>query len=126
MEKPSGKYFRKVLFSAISINISPRSVRASLRGTRNSSACPGNPNAIPIIATQSISSIIRTTRGIMADLLQTSAPRSSCRFPMTSPCELPAALRARVQIKASYNLSESGHDANVSFLTGKALSHKGI
>lgn len=28
------------------------------------------------------------------------------------------------RLKASYNLSESGHDANVSFLTGKALSHK--
>jgi hypothetical protein len=28
------------------------------------------------------------------------------------------------KLKASYNLSESGHDANVSFLTGKALSHK--
>ena len=28
------------------------------------------------------------------------------------------------KLKASYNLSESGHDANVSFLTGRALSHK--
>jgi hypothetical protein len=27
------------------------------------------------------------------------------------------------KLKASYNLSESGHDASVSFLTGKALSH---
>ena len=28
------------------------------------------------------------------------------------------------QLKVSYNLSESGHDARVSLLTGKALSHK--
>jgi hypothetical protein len=28
------------------------------------------------------------------------------------------------KLKASYNLSEGGHDANVSFLTGKSLSHK--
>ncbi len=27
-------------------------------------------------------------------------------------------------MKASYNLSESGHDAQVSLLTGKALSHR--
>jgi len=28
------------------------------------------------------------------------------------------------QLKVSYNLSESGHDARVSLLTGKALSHR--
>ena len=28
------------------------------------------------------------------------------------------------QLKVNYNLSESGHDANVSLLTGNALSHK--
>src|SRR5437879_5704052 len=28
------------------------------------------------------------------------------------------------RLKVSYNLSESGHDARVSLLTGKALSHK--
>jgi hypothetical protein len=28
------------------------------------------------------------------------------------------------RLKASYNLSESGHDAKVSLLTGKAMSHK--
>jgi argonaute-like protein implicated in RNA metabolism and viral defense len=28
------------------------------------------------------------------------------------------------QLKVSYNLSESGHDARVSLLTGKAVSHK--
>ena len=28
------------------------------------------------------------------------------------------------KLKVSYNLSESGHDARVSLLTGKALSHK--
>ena len=34
------------------------------------------------------------------------------------------ALRSRNGLKASYNLSESGHDAQVSLLTGKAMSHK--
>jgi hypothetical protein len=28
------------------------------------------------------------------------------------------------QLKTSYNLSESGHDAHVSLLTGKSVSHK--
>jgi hypothetical protein len=28
------------------------------------------------------------------------------------------------QLKVSYNLSESGHDASISLLTGKAISHK--
>jgi type IV secretory pathway TraG/TraD family ATPase VirD4 len=28
------------------------------------------------------------------------------------------------KLKVSYNLSESGHDARISLLTGKALSHK--
>lgn len=28
------------------------------------------------------------------------------------------------QLKVSYNLSESGHDASVSLLTGNAISHK--
>jgi hypothetical protein len=28
------------------------------------------------------------------------------------------------RLKVSYNLSESGHDANVSLLTGKAVSHR--
>ena len=28
------------------------------------------------------------------------------------------------QLKVSYNLSESGHDASVSLITGKAISHK--
>ena len=54
-----------------------------------------------------------------------SAPKSSSRCRMISPRGRRASFAdAEDQLKVNYSLSESGHDTKVSWLTGKALSHK--
>ena len=60
-----------------------------------------------------------------ARFFRLSAPRFSSRCRTISPRRRRSELCGREdQLKVSYSLSESGHDTKVSWLTGKALSHK--
>jgi len=84
------------------------------------------PKCIPIIATQSISSLKSALPGeSWRTLLQTFRTKIFLSLSDDFSARIATELCGREdKLKASYNLSESGHEANVSFLTGKALSHK--
>jgi type IV secretory pathway VirB2 component (pilin) len=84
------------------------------------------PKCIPIIATQSISSLKSALPGeSWRTLLQTFRTKIFLSLSDDFSARIASELCGREdRLKASYNISESGHDANVSFLTGKALSHK--
>lgn len=84
------------------------------------------PRCIPIVATQSISSLKSTLPGeSWRTLLQTFRTKVflalSDDFSARTASEL---CGKEDRLKASYNVSESGHDANISLLTGKAISHR--
>jgi hypothetical protein len=84
------------------------------------------PKCIPIIATQSISSLRSALPGeSWRTLLQTF--RTKIFFSLSDDFSARTAsdfCGREDQLKVSYSLSESGHDTKVSWLTGKALSHK--
>lgn len=84
------------------------------------------PKCIPIIATQSISSLRSALPGdSWRTLLQTFRTKIFLTLSDDFSAKTASELCGREdQLKVSYNLSESGHDARVSLLTGKALSHK--
>jgi hypothetical protein len=75
------------------------------------------PKCIPIVATQSMSSLKSTLPGdSWRTLLQT--------FRTKIFLTLSDDFGKEDRLKVSYNLSESGHDASISLLTGKAISHR--
>ncbi len=84
------------------------------------------PKCIPIIATQSVSSLRSTLPGdSWRTLLQTFRTKIFLTLSDDFSARTASELCGREdRLKVSYNLSESGHDARVSLLTGKALSHK--
>jgi hypothetical protein len=84
------------------------------------------PKCISIIATQSISSLKSTLPGdSWRTLLQTFRTKIFLALSDDFSAKTASELCGREdQLKVSYNLSESGHDARVSLLTGKAVSHK--
>jgi len=83
------------------------------------------PKCIPIIATQSISSLKSALPGeSWRTLLQTFRTKIFLCLSDDFSARTASDLCGREdKLKASYNLSESGHDAQVSLLTGKSLSH---
>jgi hypothetical protein len=83
------------------------------------------PKCIPIIATQSISSLKSALPGeSWRTLLQTFRTKIFLALSDDFSARTASDLCGREdRFKVSYNLSESGHDARVSVLTGKALSH---
>ena len=84
------------------------------------------PKCIPIIATQSISSLRSALPGeSWRTLLQTFRTKIFLSLSDDFSARTASELCGREdQLKVNYNLSESGHDARVSLLTGNALSHK--
>jgi TraM recognition site of TraD and TraG len=84
------------------------------------------PRCIPIVATQSISSIRSSVQGeAWRTLLQTFRTKIFLSLSDDFSAKTASELCGREdQLKVSYNLSESGHDASISLLTGKAISHK--
>ena len=94
--------------------------------TKNSSVFPVSRNASPSSRRKaSARSSPRYPVKPGAPCCKPSGQRYFWRSRTTSPLE-PRAISAgrEDRFKVSYNLSESGHDARVSLLTGKALSHR--
>jgi hypothetical protein len=81
---------------------------------------------IPIVATQSISSLRSSLPGdSWRTLLQTFRTKIFLCLSDDFSAKTASELCGREdRLKVSYNLSESGHDASVSLLTGKAVSHR--
>jgi hypothetical protein len=81
---------------------------------------------IPIVATQSISSLRSTLPGeTWRTLLQTFRTKIFLALSDEFSARIASELCGKEdQWKVNYNISESGHDARVSLWTGKALAHK--
>jgi type IV secretory pathway VirB4 component len=84
------------------------------------------PKCIPIIATQSVSSLKSTLPGeTWRTLLQTFRTKIFLALSDDFSAKIASELCGREdRLKTSYNLSESGHDASISLLTGQAISHR--
>src|SRR3984885_12816821 len=84
------------------------------------------PKCIAIVATQSISSLKSAVPGdSWRTLLQTFRTKIFLALSDDFSAKTASELCGREdRLKVSYNLSESGHDASISLLTGKAISHK--
>ena len=126
MEKNPKTYFRQVLFLCDEYQHFATVGESEPTGDEKFFSLSRQPKCIPIIATQSISSLKTALPGeSWRTLLQTFRTKIFLSLSDDFSARVASELCGREdRLKASYNLSESGHDANVSFLTGKALSHK--
>jgi len=126
MEKNPKSYFRQVLFLCDEYQHFATVGESEPTGDEKFFSLSRQPKCIPIIATQSISSLKSALPGeSWRTLLQTFRTKIFLSLSDDFSARIASELCGREdRLKASYNLSESGHDANVSFLTGKALSHK--
>ena len=126
MEKHPESYFRQVLFLCDEYQHFATVGESEPTGDEKFFSLSRQPKCIPIIATQSISSLKSALPGeSWRTLLQTFRTKIFLSLSDDFSARIASELCGReYKLKASYNLSESGHDANVSFLTGKALSQK--
>jgi hypothetical protein len=126
MEKHPESYFRQVLFLCDEYQHFATVGESEPTGDEKFFSLSRQPKCIPIIATQSISSLKSALPGeSWRTLLQTFRTKIFLSLSDDFSARIASELCGReYRLKASYNLSESGHDANISFLTGKALSHK--
>ena len=126
MEKNPNSYFRQVLFLCDEYQHFATVGESEPTGDEKFFSLSRQPKCIPIIATQSISSLKSALPGeSWRTLLQTFRTKIFLSLSDDFSARIASELCGReYRLKASYNLSESDHNANVSFLTGKALSHK--
>jgi len=84
------------------------------------------PRCIPIVATQSISSLKSSLPGdTWRSLLQTFRTKIFLALSDDFSAQTASELCGKEdRLKVSYNFSESGHDARVSFLSGRAISNR--
>ncbi len=126
MEKNREAYFRQVLFLCDEYQHFATVGESEPVGDEKFLSLSRQPKCISIIATQSISSLKSALPGeSWRTLLQTFRTKIFLSLSDDFSARIASELCGREdRLKASYNLSESGHDANVSFLTGRSLSHK--
>jgi hypothetical protein len=126
MEKNPGTHFRQVLFLCDEYQHFATVGESEPTGDEKFFSLSRQPKCIPIIATQSISSLKSALPGeSWRTLLQTFRTKIFLALSDDFSARTASDLCGREdKLKASYNLSESGHDAQVSLLSGKALSHK--
>jgi hypothetical protein len=126
IEAHPDRYFRQVLFLCDEYQHFATVGDNDPTGDEKFFSLSRQPKCIPIVATQSISSLRSALPGeSWRTLLQTF--RTKIFFSLSDDFSARTAsdLCGREdKLKVSYNLSESAHDARVSLLTGKALSHK--
>jgi hypothetical protein len=126
MEKNRDAYFRQVLFLCDEYQHFATVGESEPTGDEKFFSLSRQPKCIPIIATQSISSLKSALPGdSWRTLLQTFRTKVFLCLSDDFSARTASDLCGREdKLKASYNLTESGHDAQVSLLTGKALSHR--
>jgi hypothetical protein len=120
------KHFRQVFFLCDEYQHFATVGESEPTGDEKFFSLSRQPKCIPIIATQSISSLKSTLPGeSWRTLLQTFRTKIFLALSDDFSAKTASELCGREdQLKTSYNLSESGHDAHVSLLTGKSISHK--
>jgi TraM recognition site of TraD and TraG len=126
IEAHPDQYFRQVLFLCDEYQHFATVGESDPTGDEKFFSLSRQPKCIPIIATQSISSLKSALPGnSWRTLLQTFRTKIFLSLSDDFSARTASELCGREdQLKASYGLSESGHDTKVSWLTGKALSHK--
>jgi hypothetical protein len=126
MEAHPERYFRQVLFLCDEYQHFATVGESDPTGDEKFFSLSRQPKCIPIIATQSISSLKSALPGdSWRTLLQTFRTKIFLTLSDDFSARTASELCGREdQLKANYSLSESGHDTKVSWLTGKALSHK--
>jgi hypothetical protein len=126
MEAHPKRYFRQVLFLCDEYQHFATVGESDPTGDEKFFSLSRQPKCIPIIATQSISSLKSALPGdSWRTLLQTFRTKIFLTLSDDFSARTASELCGREdQLKVNYSLSESGHDTKVSWLTGKALSHK--
>jgi len=126
IEAHPGRHFRQVLFLCDEYQHFATVGENDPTGDEKFFSLARQPRCISIIATQSISSLKSALPGdSWRTLLQTFRTKIFLALSDDFSAKTASELCGREdQLKVSYNLSESGHDARVSLLTGKAVSHK--
>jgi hypothetical protein len=120
------QYFRQVLFLCDEYQHFATVGESDPTGDEKFFSLSRQPKCIPIIATQSISSLRSALPAeSWRTLLQTFRTKIFLSLSDDFSARTASDLCGREdQLKVGYSLSESGDDTKVSWLTGKALSHK--
>jgi hypothetical protein len=126
MEAHPETYFRQVFFLCDEYHHFATVGENEPTGDEKFFSLSRQPKCIPIVATQSISSLKSSLPGdAWRTLLQTFRTKIFLALSDEFSARAAADLCGREdQLKVSYNISESGHDARVSWLTGKPVSDK--
>lgn len=126
IEAHTEQYFRQVLFLCDEYQHFATVGESDPTGDEKFFSLSRQPKCIPIIATQSISSLRSALPAeSWRTLLQTFRTKIFLSLSDDFSARTASDLCGREdRFKVSYTLSESGHDTKVSWLTGKALSHK--
>jgi hypothetical protein len=120
------RHFRQVLFLCDEYQHFATVGESDPTGDEKFFSLSRQPKCIPIVATQSISSLRSALPGdSWRTLVQTFRTKIFLSLSDDFSAKTASELCGREdQLKVSYNLSESAHDARVSLLTGNALSHR--
>jgi TraM recognition site of TraD and TraG len=126
MEKRRNHHFREVLFLCDEYQSFATVGEHDPTGDEKFFALSRQAKCIPIVATQSISSLRSTLPGeSWRALLQTFRTKIFLSLSDDFSAETASRLCGKVEmLKPSYSLGESGQDAGVSMLTGRATSHR--
>ena len=126
MEAHPDKYFRQVLFLCDEYQHFATVGENDPTGDEKFFSLSRQPKCVPIIATQSISSLRSALPGdSWRTLLQTFRTKIFLSLSDDFSARTASELCGREdRLKVNYNFSESGHDARVSLLSGKSLSHR--
>lgn len=126
IESEKERHFRQVLFLCDEYQHFATVGESDPTGDEKFFSLSRQAKCIPIVATQSISSLRSSLPGdAWRSLLQTFRTKIFLCLSDDFSAKTASELCGREdRLKVSYNLSESGHDASVSLLTGKAVSHR--
>ncbi len=126
IEAHPGQYFRQVFFICDEYQHFATVGENEPTGDEKFFSLSRQAKCIPIIATQSISSVRSSLPGeTWRTLLQTFRTKIFLALSDDFSAKIASELCGREdQLKIGYNLSETGHDTHVSLLTGKAQSNR--
>jgi hypothetical protein len=126
MEVHRERYFRQVFFICDEYQHFATVGENEPTGDEKFFSLSRQPRCTPIVATQSISSLKSSLPGdTWRSLLQTFRTKIFLALSDNFSAQTASELCGREdRLKVSYNFSESGHDARVSFLSGKAISNR--
>ena len=126
METHRDRYFRQVFFICDEYQHFATVGENEPTGDEKFFSLSRQPRCIPIVATQSISSLKSSLPGdTWRSLLQTFRTKIFLALSDDFSAQTASELCGKEdRLKVSYNFSESGHDARVSFLSGKAISNR--